>query len=164
MQVHIFSYDVFQRQPHIFKYKKHELFSGAATDLLKHKKYLLKSAAHFLHIFQNQPHVPLKAWNILGRSHTQKNMFRSSCTNFHGCCTKHHTLREDFHNLSMVMKTSLMDGCKTLFRNLTALDEYHRPRHDAYRNRQIIQACFALCHHALIIDPKAYFLGLVNIF
>ena len=57
-----------------------------------------------------------------------------------------------FHNLSMVMKTSLMDGLKTLFRNLTALYECHRPRHNAYRNKQITQACFA--RMSICLDHK----------
>ena len=29
------------------------------------------------------------------------------------------------------------------FKNLTALYECHRHRHNAYRNRQVIRACFA---------------------
>ena len=42
------------------------------------------------------------------------------------------------------MKTSLMDGKKkSLLKYLTALYEYHQPRHKACRNKQIIQACFA---------------------
>ena len=69
-----------------------------------------------------------------------KKIVQTSCTNFHGCCTKH---THFFHNLSRVMKTSMMDVCKNLFKNLTALYEYHRPRNNAYRNKHIIQVCFA---------------------
>ena len=50
------------------------MFSGAATHLLKHKKYLPEAAAQIFTV---------AAQNI-------------------------HTLREDFHNLSMFMKISMM--------------------------------------------------------
>ena len=43
----------------------------------------------------------------------------------------------------MVMKTSMMDGCKNLFRNPTALYEYHWSIHNAYIIKQIIQVYFA---------------------
>ena len=43
----------------------------------------------------------------------------------------------------MVMKTPMIDGFKILFRNPTALYKCHQPTHNAYHNRQIIQACFA---------------------
>ena len=55
--------------------------------------------------------------------------------NVHGFCTK---CTEDFYNLSMIMK-NIFDG---LFKNLTALYECHRSRHNAYRNRQTIRPCF----------------------
>ena len=51
---------------------------------------------------------------------------------------------------------NIFDG---LFKNATALYEYHQPRHIAYRNRQIIQACFAsmtqrLDHRSLSLLSK----------
>ena len=105
-----------------------------------------------------------KHWNISRSSHTQKkyqlhiffqkqslnlhhkNIFRSSCTNFSRFLHIMGTLCvKIFNNLSMIMK-NIFDGW---FKNLAALYECHQPRHNAYRNRQIIRACFAptsLCH------------------
>ena len=43
-----------------------------------------------------------------------------------------------FFSLCMLSKSFIW-----VIKTLTALDEYHRPRQNAYRNKQIIQACFA---------------------
>ena len=81
------------------------------------------SAAHFF--FRSSPTI----FNI-------KICSEAAAQIFHVFCAKR---AEDFHNLSMIMK-NIFYG---LFKNLTVLYECHQPRHNAYRNRQIIRACFA---------------------
>ena len=129
---------------------------------LKKKKYVHLSS--FTYFFFKGSHKFIKKHEIFSEA---------------ACCTKHihfawsqsqpaaqniYTLHEDFHNLSMIMKNTFDGWLKTLFRNLTAVYEYYQPRHNAYRNKQIIQACLALMSLCLVTDPKANILGLVNIF
>ena len=69
---------------------------------------------------------------------------------FHGFCTKYTHFVGDFHNLSMFMKKNIFDGW---FKDPTALYECHQPRHNVYRNRQIIRACFARMSQCLDHRP-----------
>ena len=127
--------------------------------MLKNKKYLSEAAAHIFfseavaHFFL----ISFRSSRTFLKKHEIFSILRSSCTHkkyvqiFFTVAA--HSLHEDFHNPSMVMKIFLMDDSKTLFKNLTALYECHRPRHDAYRNKQIIHACFARMSICLDYKP-----------
>ena len=110
--------------------------------------------------FQKQSHICLKTKKISFRK--QSHIFSEAATQKKICSeaaaqiftvAAQNTLRDDFQNLLMVMKTPLMDGFKTLFRNLTALYEYYWPRHNACRNKQISRACFARMSQCLDHRP-----------
>ena len=66
-------------------------------------------AAHFLNIFQKQPYV-LKKHEILSEAATQtKKICSEAAAQFFTVAAQNiHTLREDFHNLSKLRKTSLI--------------------------------------------------------
>ena len=72
-------------------------------------------AAHFRNIFQKQSHV-LKKHEIFSEAATQTKKICSEAAAqfFTVAARKIHTLREDFHSLSMVMKTSMMRWLKKL--------------------------------------------------
>ena len=104
------------------------MFLEAVTHLLQYKNIL---AAHFLSRF-----LSIEAVAQSSKYKTCSEAVAQSSWFLHKIYTLYVKI---FHNLSMIMK-NIFDGW---FKNVTALCEYHRPRHNAYRNRQIIRACLA---------------------
>ena len=85
--------------------KRHEIFSGAATHLPKHKQYPSKAAAQFFFFRSSHPHFLISFRSsgtfLKNTKYSQKqphiclnikNMFRSSCTNFSRLLHKIYTL------------------------------------------------------------------------
>ena len=80
--------------------KKHEIFWEAAT----HAKHMLRSSCTFFYYLSEAVTRSLKKQEIFpeAATHTKKKMFKSSCTNFHGCCT--HFAWRILKNILMVIK------------------------------------------------------------
>ena len=113
----------FQKQSHIFPFIRFQKQSLIFFQKQPHVHFTHKNCQ--LHIFfQKQSH------NL-----QHKNIFGSGCTSFHGFCRKHTHLV--WRTLQWLWKHLWW------FKNLMALYECHRPRHNAYHNSQIIRAYFA---------------------
>ena len=114
---------------------------------LFYQKYFLKkkTAAHFLET---------------------RNILRSSCSNFTVASQKLQNIRPCVIFLCPLKVTkNIYDGYLSWLyyvKTLTALYEYHQSTQSAYRNKQIIQACFARMSQC--VDHKTYILIPVNIF
>ena len=119
-----------------------------------------------------------KHWNVYRNSHTIFNIKNisaaqflhkiswNSCTFFfqkqlhslHSFLTK---CTKDFFIIFRWLWKNIFDGW---FKSLMVLHEYHQPGHNAYRNSQINQACFARMSQLLDHRPKAHIVSLVNVF